>query len=386
LDNMNLRNINLDRRRNFRKTPDKFAFLQLERDDGGSVLDVSEGGLRFETFAPVPQNGPVHLWFSLNLRERIEAWGEVVWTDAAKKGGGLRFLRLAEENRAQIREWISRPTPQVGSDEEFLSRRALTEMPVRIGASKTDAVARFVSEARPREAMKLIGTEGAGDANTLFPRRREVAAGGELVPIERYLSAKRQQLMLGLFLGIGISAIVALAAIKYSNYRHENRSLGKAPAELVTQKSPGNPLAAVAVNSSAASGTSADTFGSNNQKKRVAEAHKPTLLAAESSGHPSRQAGEVPASSPAARAALEPSLRGNTSRQISAMTPQRLWASVQTGNTKSAVALAELYIKGEGVPQNCNQARVLLLVASEKRNAAAIKRLQELDKTGCPLE
>src|SRR6266481_6282586 len=83
--NMSLRNINLDRRQKSRKVPDNFAFLQLERDDGGSVLDVSEGGLRFETFAPVPQSGPVHLWFSLNLKERIEVWGEVVWTDAAKK-------------------------------------------------------------------------------------------------------------------------------------------------------------------------------------------------------------------------------------------------------------------------------------------------------------
>ncbi len=386
LDNMNLRNINLDRRQNFRKTPDKFAFLQLERDDGGSVQDVSEGGLRFETFAPVTQSGPVHLWFSLNLRERIEAWGEVVWTDAAKKGGGLRFLRLSEENRAQIREWISRPTPQVACDEEFLSRGGLTEIPVRIGTSETDAVARFVSKARPRVTMKLIGTEEDGEASTLFPEPLEVEASGELVPMQRYLSAMRRQLILGLFLGTCISAIVAVAAIKYSNYRHENKSLGKAPAELSTQESSGNPLPTVGVNSSAASGTSADIFGSNNQKQRVAEAHKPTILATETGGHPSRQAWEVPASSPAARAALQPSLSGNTSRQISAMTPQQLWASVQAGNTKAAVTLAELYIKGEGVPQNCNQARVLLLVASEKRNAAAIKRLQELDKTGCPLE
>ncbi len=66
------------------------------------------------------------------------------------------------------------------------------------------------------------------------------------------------------------------------------------------------------------------------------------------------------------------------------MTPRQLWASVEAGNSKAAVALAELYIKGEGVPQNCDQARVLLLVASEKRNAGAIKRLEELDKTGCP--
>jgi TPR repeat protein len=57
---------------------------------------------------------------------------------------------------------------------------------------------------------------------------------------------------------------------------------------------------------------------------------------------------------------------------------------VQAGNSTAAAALAELYIKGDGVPQNCAQARVLLLVASEKRNTAAIKRLSDLDKEGCP--
>jgi len=59
---------------------------------------------------------------------------------------------------------------------------------------------------------------------------------------------------------------------------------------------------------------------------------------------------------------------------------------VQAGNSKAALELAELYIQGDGVPQNCTQARVLLMVASEKRNTGAIKRLQELDKTGCPGE
>jgi len=36
------------------------------------------------------------------------------------------------------------------------------------------------------------------------------------------------------------------------------------------------------------------------------------------------------------------------------------------------------------VPENCLRARVLLLVASEKKNAEAIQKLRELDKTGCP--
>ncbi len=66
--------------------------------------------------------------------------------------------------------------------------------------------------------------------------------------------------------------------------------------------------------------------------------------------------------------------------------PTQLWAAVQAGNTRAAVVLAEDYIQGEGVPKNCQQARILLLMASEKRNATAIKRLHELDedKTTCP--
>ena len=69
----------------------------------------------------------------------------------------------------------------------------------------------------------------------------------------------------------------------------------------------------------------------------------------------------------------------------SGTTPNQLWTEVQAGNGKAALELAELYIKGDGVPRNCQQARVLLLVASEKRNTAAIKRLHDLDKgAACP--
>src|SRR5882724_8047050 len=258
--NMNLKNIDLDRRQKFRKMPDKFAFLQLERDDGGSVLDVSEGGLRFETFAPVPQSGPVHLWFSLNLRERIEAWGEVVWIHAAKKCGGLRFLRLSEEGRAQIREWLARPTPQTAPDEEFMPRGMVTEMPARIRASEPDAVARFVSKARPRLAANLLSAQNSDVPDSLFPEPVEVEGSGELVPMQRYLTAKRQQLILGLLLGTCISTSVAVAAIKYSNYRHENTVPGKA-AESSAQKSSGDALPLTAVNPSTTNSSPTDIFG-----------------------------------------------------------------------------------------------------------------------------
>src|SRR5258708_30409311 len=154
---MNLRNINLDQRQDFRKVPDKVAFLQLEGDDGGTVLDVSEGGLRVETFAPVQQNGPIHFWFSLNLRERIEAWGEVVWTSATKKCGGLRFLRLSEEGRALVRECISQPSVQEAPNGEFSRWGTAKEMPAKMGVREADAIARFVSKAPPRQEAAAVG-------------------------------------------------------------------------------------------------------------------------------------------------------------------------------------------------------------------------------------
>jgi TPR repeat protein len=60
-----------------------------------------------------------------------------------------------------------------------------------------------------------------------------------------------------------------------------------------------------------------------------------------------------------------------------------LWSLVQAGDSAAAVTLADLYIRGDGVPVNCVQAKVLLLVASKKGNTAAIKKLRHLKETGC---
>src|ERR1700739_238003 len=140
---MTLRNIILERREQTRKVPEHFAFLQLEQDDGGTVLDISEGGLRFESFNPVQENGQIHFWFSLNLRERIEGWGEVAWMDPKRKSGGLKFRSLPEKGREQIRQFISgRSNPETAAKTE-------TDGP--------DAVASFVSRARPRPIATAAG-------------------------------------------------------------------------------------------------------------------------------------------------------------------------------------------------------------------------------------
>jgi TPR repeat protein len=204
--------------------------------------------------------------------------------------------------------------------------------------------------------------------------------------MQRFRSAKRRQLILGLLLGICISVTVVVAAIKYSNGGHEKTSPGTVSNVSTPQKSGGETLPPVRPSPSAANGSSADIFGSSDRKTGVSGASKSKVLAAETGGHSSPNKWESSAANLPARAPAQPGLSDKASQKRASATPQQLWASVQAGNSTAAVALAELYIKGEGVPQNCNQARVLLLVASEKRNAAAIKRLQELDKTGCPTD
>ena len=51
--------------------------------------------------------------------------------------------------------------------------------------------------------------------------------------------------------------------------------------------------------------------------------------------------------------------------------PVELWKAVKRGSVNAEVALAKLYLEGEAVPQNCEQAHMLLSVASMKGSKAA---------------
>jgi TPR repeat protein len=61
-----------------------------------------------------------------------------------------------------------------------------------------------------------------------------------------------------------------------------------------------------------------------------------------------------------------------------------LWTSVVNGDTHAEVTLASRYVRGEGVPQSCAQARVLLEAAVKRGNLEAKQKLDELGQAGCP--
>lgn len=473
-----------NRRRFLRKVPNDVAFIQIERDEVGKVLNVSEGGLSFSSVTPVPRNLPVYFWFSFNLKDRIEAMGEVAWTDLSRTVGGLRFTQLSQGSREQIQKWLSRlrteetsreapGEPEVAQEEEIpeqerrlvpqlVTAASAAAMPIRApepstrpAPSKTrerkagepDRVARFVSKARayrsnpslegaedpkgaqpPALAMappsltlasepKLVEQPKTRASRSMFSLEtgatpvpeppdskfsplsfRGLESLVELVPLQRYLSAKKRQLLCGVILGICMSAVVMLLVFKFWNFRAAHASTTK-PA--VTESSAvGNDVPTEPPATSSATPPAgkpnypvAGVFSEPAPipfRNKKAPTPTPNLTAKSQGADPfwdkPRTVAAKGAKQPAETSTQPSSSAASTGNKKSGMTANQLWGEVQAGNSKAAVELAELYIKGDGVPQNCKQARVLLLVASEKRNTAAIKRLQQLDKGGvaCP--
>ncbi len=77
-------------------------------------------------------------------------------------------------------------------------------------------------------------------------------------------------------------------------------------------------------------------------------------------------------------------LNGTSSQgRDSAEAAKWLWKSIAKHNSAATVLLADLYLKGDGVSKNCDQARVLLDSAARKGFPPAGERLRNLQAFGC---
>lgn len=76
-------------------------------------------------------------------------------------------------------------------------------------------------------------------------------------------------------------------------------------------------------------------------------------------------------------------LDGDYGRRNSAEAAKWLWKSISKHNGEATLLLADLYLKGDGVSKNCDQARVLLDSAGRKGVPGAGMRLRNLQAFGC---
>ena len=76
-------------------------------------------------------------------------------------------------------------------------------------------------------------------------------------------------------------------------------------------------------------------------------------------------------------------LEGKRVPRDSAAAADWLWRAVRKENSTATWLLADLYLQGDGVPKNCEQARLLLAAAASRGNPQAAEKLRELEWNGC---
>src|SRR5437588_166491 len=95
-----------ERRKSSRSAIHRPAYINFEPyNRGGVITDISETGLRFHTVEALEQGGIVRVSIFLGAAKQIEAVGELMWKDATRRVGGLRFTVLPPGAANQIRNW-----------------------------------------------------------------------------------------------------------------------------------------------------------------------------------------------------------------------------------------------------------------------------------------
>ena len=85
------------------------AYVELTQDNGGILLNLSEGGLAIQSALPLNSKEFPDLRFQLpNMRGWLTGSGRAVWISESKKEAGIQFLDLHEHARAQIRMWVAK--------------------------------------------------------------------------------------------------------------------------------------------------------------------------------------------------------------------------------------------------------------------------------------
>jgi PilZ domain len=108
-----------ERRQTSRVTVETLAYINFEPNNRGIVLDVSEGGLRFQALGAVHDCEKVRFWLSAE-GYRVDAEGVLAWTDETKKFGGLRFRDLSPGALEQITRWTVQSTMVLAAESELI--------------------------------------------------------------------------------------------------------------------------------------------------------------------------------------------------------------------------------------------------------------------------
>ncbi len=364
-----------DRRQTPRTKLEEIAYIGMGPENGGLVLDVSDGGLSFHSVAPVQPAETIHFLLSSRGQNRIEGSGEVVWTNEMRTVCGLRFTSLSTGAREYLNNWTNQSRMSAPAREEVVS-------PAPPAAPLTEESLASLSRQSETGAEPLFAIPPAEEFYLSEPNGKPLWAG--------------QLLLWVVYALIGISFLGA-AYIYGLHVGQSEIKLMSRPAEEPTISVPSPVPASTDATETSPAPPAAPSFpndATSAPSSALVNASKTNDAAANASQRPGAEGNGAAASDPHAQQAAEEGkleiaaamafLNGDNGPRDSSRAVHLLWAAVANGNSEAEVILAGLYLGGNGVAKNCEQGRVLLNAAAKNGNTQAKVKLDELNANGCP--
>jgi len=372
-----------ERRSIHRERPRELSYIQFEPEGGGIVLNASERGLAFHAATAVRQPGQVRLSISLKPEEMIGLTAELVWMDQTKKSGGLRFVELTEDTRNQICRWLTESgetgTPDIKP--ELLSRVQEEETDSCSGPQNSKAGPSEPTAALHDGLQAYKEVDGTSASRSFgFPTK---ALWPEPSSVEKQAAFSRARLLRGVATGFLVFVFVSVPILFSQDFRSglgdllihigvklksKSHSSLDAPSSSPVQSDSPNPGSRSSVPKPKLDTPREETqnplgaTAAAETNRRTADPLEPNLAPPQNSSQHT----------------VDPHSRAGRSAFA-----RQLWSAIGAGDSSAEVPLAELYLKGDGVPKNCQQAAVLLRAASKNGNGEALEKLKKLNKNGC---
>jgi PilZ domain len=389
-----------DKRSIVRRRTQQLVYLELGRENGGVMLNLSQEGCSFQAISPV-KCGETRFAFQVSGGRRIAGDAEVMWVDDTGVVGGLRFLNLPQETQQQICLWLE----ETKAPEEF----GTAYEPA--AAARLDAVNRSLHAAANGESKASrpgarVVTEEEIPLTPWNPPRPATYPPVDprfqpgFLRHDVQLGVPHQPRSVGLWRGIAVlTTIAALGALTIAYQREVGSYLislgetlsGKAKASAVPLDSNPSVNSATSnspVDAAATSATpSAGNAPSNTNPDPSDTGEKKAPETAGLGGVPSGTRPDT-ANSKSSGGRQESVLeREVVTEHPGAWDPnesvESLWAAVQSGSVAAEMSLAERFARGEGVIKNCDQAKVLMRAAANRGSREARLRLYEMETQGC---
>ena len=100
-----------DRRRQPRIRLQSLAYLQLDSENAGVIVNISEGGFAFQTAEIITGLVFPRMRFRLPKSNKwLEVSGKLIWEGGSRTEAGVQFIDLSEDAQQQIRSWTDAAT------------------------------------------------------------------------------------------------------------------------------------------------------------------------------------------------------------------------------------------------------------------------------------